>query len=146
MEPFSLNDLVGATSSGGHMRVRISSGDVKRVCLDCDAEFDQDDAGFKALADHEFAHGRAQLFDWAEVEGKALRICVVKSERATSVYGVDDITGTLYHLMENHYGGHKDRGSWKWKLTKPTKPSDGPRNTPNDPVSLLTSFVSTAAK
>jgi len=137
MTPFSLRDLLDATSTGGTLRVSICEDAVKRVCLLCEAAFDQDDAGFAALRAHEFEHGIASLFRWSEVEGKRLRIVVVQSSTGvgdsplTDVYGVDDANGTVYHLTQKFRYSHddKDTGSWKWKITSPLKHSIGPNAT-----------------
>lgn len=125
---FRFLDLLNATSGGGAFQWSIhSDGTVNRCCLACGAEFPQTEDGHEALRVHEFEHGAATTCTFSELQGKSLRIVVVKNPSHyggddTEVWGVDDAAGVVYHLSN----AYTRKDCWKWKLTKQTKPSDGP--------------------
>lgn len=128
------SDFIRATSRGGQCRFSVRGDRCVRLCLLCDAEFEQTDDGLAALRAHEFLHGIATLFDWAELDGKNLRMVVVRYETdlkalysgEADLYAVDDEQGVIYHLShERAYSWQEEVGGWKWKIGKPTTPSDG---------------------
>jgi hypothetical protein len=130
VQALSFHDLLGATCHAGTLRLSIRGTDVMRLCLACDAEFDQTDEGWKALRDHEMEHGSAATEDAMNLDGKSLRIVVVKQPayysggyESAEIWGVDDECGVVYYLSDSHSQGR----CWKWKLTKQTKPNDGPK-------------------
>lgn len=137
LEPFTLNELLDSTCSNGHMRFLCSGPDVRRGCLLCEATFPQTDDGWLELRAHHFEHGMASRFEWSELEGKSLRIMIVRAEDRTfsmptptmDVYGVDDSAGIVYNITHEFGASYKTEGGWKWKTTNHPKPSDGPSPT-----------------
>lgn len=152
---FSSRDLIQATTSGGRCRFCFRDGVTLRVCLFCDAEFEQTDDGFALFKQHEFEHGAGTLFDWSELDGKALRLIVVPYEtelRAlysseADLYAVDDDAGVVYHLSHEYVSSWQEKaGGWKWKVGKPTTPADGQKPMLPDQALRLIGSKSTVEK
>ena len=151
----SSRDLIHATSLGGHCRFGFKADRAVRLCLLCDAEFEQTDEGFEALRAHEFLHGVGTLFNWSDLHDKTLRLVVVAYDTElkalysceADLYAVDDENGVVYHL--NHEHGHSWAGEvegWKWKIGKPTGLDDGLKLTPHAQALRLIGSGSTVEK
>jgi hypothetical protein len=129
IETFSFMDLLEATSGDGWLRFAVKDGAVKRACLACDSEFEQTDDGLAELKAHQMEHGAATTCDLSEVNGKSLRMVVIVTpceyggDDSYEVWGVDDERGVVYYLSN----AYTRETCWKWKLTKQTKPDDGPK-------------------
>lgn len=151
--PFSFRDLLDATTD--HVvGWRINSESVEYRCVRCDATFPQTSDGWEAMRAHEFDHGRATRYQPEELDGKLLRVYSVRSVEKRfnwettnyDTYGIDEATGTAYHLSNRCEPADYSKGGWKWKLTKPTTPSDGQKPTPNVLALLSNGSKSTDAK
>ena len=120
-------------------------------CLACDAVFEQTPDGGKALRQHEFTHGFAELFAWNEIAGQSLRMVVVPYEAdlyggGTDLYAIDDERGIVYHLAHEYKQTYRECGGWKWKIGKATTPEDGPKVMPLALVSQLSGSRNTDEK
>lgn len=155
---FDFLDLVDSVAQPGSLCIAIHGSEVLLKCHACDATFPQGVEGHRACRQHEFhEHGRATTYSLSELDGKTLRIVVVQSHKSqrwgwdtkgTDIYGIDDEHGIAYHISNTHRYEDSDRnkGSWKWKLTKQTTHDDGQKPMPNVLALLSNGSKSTDAK
>lgn len=121
--PFAFMDLLKATTGSG-TTFHIGPEGVHYVCAVCHATFEQSDDAFTTLRNHEMQHGRGNVVDLAEIDGRTLRIVVWTSQSrrwgltgitTPEIWAVDDEQGVVYHLSN----AYQQDTIWKWRITSP---------------------------
>lgn len=75
----------------GRQGFTITSGEVLLRCLTCDATFPQSDDGRSDLRMHEFEeHQRSVHYDWAELDGLAVRLQLVRRREEPGYFSPPD--------------------------------------------------------
>ena len=117
--PFAFLDLLKVTG-GTRTAFRIGPCGVRYACFLCDATFEQTPDGYRALREHEGEHGRGNVADLSELDGRTLRIVTWKAKAKDSLvdhgrpemWGVDDERGEVYYLSNAYQGDTV----WKWRI------------------------------